>query len=99
MVITMRPFTARLTGLLLFLPSVLLGQSQATVSSTVTNDHSAEQTANVDHVDRPVPAESNPRYRITRDDVISLSFPLSPEFNQAKVMVQPDGYVALQGAG
>ncbi len=97
--ITMRPFTARLTGLLLFLPSVLLGQSQATVSSTVTTDHSAEQTANVDHVVRPAPAERNPRYRINRDDVMSLSFPLSPEFNQAKVMVQPDGYVTLQGAG
>lgn len=44
------------------------------------------------------PAERNPRYRICRDDVLLLSFPLSPELNQ-KVMVQPDGFIALQNAG
>ncbi len=48
---------------------------------------------------RPVASQRNPRYRINRDDVLSLTFPLSPEFNQPKVMVQPDGYVTLQGAG
>jgi polysaccharide export outer membrane protein len=41
----------------------------------------------------------NPRYKIQRDDILSISFPLSPEFDQPKVMVQPDGYVDLQGAG
>lgn len=44
------------------------------------------------------PAERNPRYRIGRDDVLSLSFPLSPELNQ-KVMVQPDGFIGLQNVG
>ncbi len=48
--------------------------------------------------DRPTPAERNPRYRICRDDVLLLSFPLSPELNQ-KVIVQPDGYISLQSAG
>jgi polysaccharide biosynthesis/export protein len=48
---------------------------------------------------RPVAAQRNPRYRINRDDILSLTFPLSPEFNQPKVTVQPDGYVTLQGAG
>jgi polysaccharide export outer membrane protein len=33
-----------------------------------------------------------------RDDVIALSFPLSPELNQT-VTIQPDGYVTLQNAG
>jgi polysaccharide export outer membrane protein len=47
-------------------------------------------------VHRPAPAERNPRYRICRDDVLSLSFSLSPELNQ-KVTVQPDGFIALQG--
>jgi protein involved in polysaccharide export with SLBB domain len=49
----------------------------------------------------PVPvtfAERNPRYRINRSDVLVISFPLSPEFDQ-KVMVQPDGYISLQSAG
>jgi polysaccharide biosynthesis/export protein len=44
------------------------------------------------------PAQRNPRYRISRDDVLVFSFPLSPEWNQ-KVTVQPDGFVSLQGAG
>jgi len=47
---------------------------------------------------RPVPAERNPRYRIGRDDVLSISFPLSPELNQ-RVVVQPDGFISLQSAG
>ncbi len=43
-------------------------------------------------------AERNPRYRINRSDVLTISFALSPEYNQ-KVMVQPDGYITLQSAG
>jgi polysaccharide export outer membrane protein len=39
-----------------------------------------------------------PRYQVQRDDVLSITFPLSPEFNQT-VTIQPDGYVNLQGAG
>jgi polysaccharide export outer membrane protein len=49
-------------------------------------------------VHRPAAAERNPRYRICRDDVLSLSFALSPELNQ-RVTVQPDGFISLQGAG
>jgi len=48
--------------------------------------------------EHPVPTERNPRYRICRDDVLALAFPLSPELNQ-KVTVQPDGFISLQGAG
>jgi protein involved in polysaccharide export with SLBB domain len=39
-----------------------------------------------------------PRYVIQRQDVLKLSFPLSPEMNQT-VTVQPDGYISLQSAG
>jgi len=49
-------------------------------------------------VHNPAPAERNPRYRICRDDVLSLSFSLSPELNE-RVTVQPDGFISLQGAG
>ena len=49
-------------------------------------------------VDHPVPAQRNPRYKICRDDALTLTFPIQPEFNQ-KIMVMPDGYVNLQGAG
>jgi len=49
-------------------------------------------------VERPAPAERNPQYRIGRDDVLLITFPLSPELNQ-KVIVRPDGYISLQSAG
>ncbi|HEU5350875.1 MAG TPA: polysaccharide biosynthesis/export family protein [Terracidiphilus sp.] len=39
-----------------------------------------------------------PRYVIQREDVLLISFPLSPELNQT-VTVQPDGYIDLQSAG
>jgi protein involved in polysaccharide export with SLBB domain len=42
------------------------------------------------------PTERYPRYRICRDDVLLLSFPVSPEWNQ-KITVQPDGFISLQG--
>ena len=40
----------------------------------------------------------NPRYRVSPDDTLSISFPLSPELDQTMVLVQPDGYINLQGA-
>ena len=57
---------------------------------------------------KPVPGDARssgpqlehryPRYVIQRQDVLSLSFPLSPEMNQT-LTVQPDGYITLQNAG
>jgi len=40
----------------------------------------------------------DPRYVLSRDDVLQLDFALTPEFNQT-VTVQPDGYITLLGAG
>jgi polysaccharide biosynthesis/export protein len=48
--------------------------------------------------DTPALQQRNPRYRVTREDVLTLSFPLSPELNQ-KVTIQPDGYITLQNVG
>jgi polysaccharide export outer membrane protein len=48
--------------------------------------------------DRPGLQKRNPRYQIQRDDVLILSFALSPELNQT-VTVQPDGYITLLSAG
>lgn len=39
-----------------------------------------------------------PRYAIQMQDVLLVTFPLSPELNQT-VTVQPDGYIDLQSAG
>jgi polysaccharide export outer membrane protein len=38
------------------------------------------------------------RYRVTSSDVIELSFPYIPEFNQV-LTVQPDGYITLRAVG
>lgn len=53
----------------------------------------------------PSPVSSHPslqhrddRYRLCASDVIALTFPLTPEFDQT-VNIQPDGYASLSGAG
>src|SRR5277367_3513527 len=48
--------------------------------------------------DRPALQHRNPRYQVQRDDVLIISFALSPELNQT-VTIQPDGYINLQNAG
>jgi polysaccharide biosynthesis/export protein len=42
--------------------------------------------------------EHRPRYVLKREDVLLLTFPLSPELNQTDT-IQPDGYINLQNAG
>ncbi len=64
----------------------------------VTSNMIAERVAVAHDDERPTATERNPRYKICRDDILLLSFPLSPELNQ-RVIVQPDGFVSLQGAG
>ena len=55
-------------------------------------------TPDSDQTNQFAPTERNPLYRISRSDVLSLSFPLSPEMNQT-VTVQPDGFISLEVAG
>ncbi len=43
--------------------------------------------------------QRDPRYRIAASDSFDLTFPLSPEYNQLAVTVQPDGFVTLYGVG
>jgi polysaccharide export outer membrane protein len=45
-----------------------------------------------------VPAERYPRYLLRTSDVLSVTFPVTPEFDQ-RVTVQPDGYIGLRGVG
>jgi len=48
----------------------------------------------------PMPAlqERHPRYQVMPSDVLSISFPLSPEIN-TQVTVQPDGFITLANVG
>ncbi len=47
---------------------------------------------------RPTPAERYPRYLLRESDVLMITFPLTPEFDQT-VTIQPDGFINLRGAG
>src|SRR5262245_3904621 len=46
---------------------------------------------------KPVFQQRNPRYKLRYGDVFELKFPITPEFDQPKVTVHPDGYVTLTG--
>lgn len=48
------------------------------------------------HEQTPVLQHRNRRYQLHSADVLELSFPFTPEFNQT-VTVQPDGYITLRG--
>src|SRR5215510_3716591 len=70
-------------------------QAKQAIAGPAGDKTSSGVSGNPEH---PSPAERTPRYKICRDDVLALSFPLSPELNQ-KVTVQPDGFISLQNAG
>lgn len=42
--------------------------------------------------------ERRPLYRLANSDVLEVSFPFTPEFNQS-VTIQPDGFITLREAG
>ncbi len=42
--------------------------------------------------------ERHPLYRLTKSDILEVTFTFSPEFNQS-LTIQPDGFVVLRGAG
>jgi polysaccharide export outer membrane protein len=58
-----------------------------------------DSAASQPDVGQPQLQRRNPRYKVQNSDVLSIAFPLSPEFDQPKAIVQPDGYINLQGAG
>ena len=78
-------------------PAGLYGQRSDAVTQVSTGPTQAEVSTN------SIPDQSdlqrrNPRYKVELDDILTISFPLSPEFDQSSVMVQPDGYLNLEGA-
>lgn len=82
------------------------GQNQSVAGLALAADASLRQSsqeaadrAKPDDPDRPaLQRRDSSRYRLCASDVIALTFPQTPEFNQT-VNVQPDGYVSLIGVG
>lgn len=89
----------RRMGLIVFVLTVGLAhaadekQPSVTTKTALQNGDQAGASAGQPQLQR-----RNPRYQIGRGDVLDLSFPLVPEFNQT-VTVQPDGYITLKGVG
>lgn len=88
-------------GLSFVLASILF--SYADEANAASRTQSATQTSEAsatapDDSQRPALQRRNPRYQLCKSDVLELSFPVTPEFNQT-VTVQPDGYVTLLAAG
>jgi len=74
-------------------------QARAVHSVSATSAKVADTDASQPDAGQPQLQRRNPRYKIQHSDTLSIVFPLSPEFDQQKAVVQPDGYINLQGAG
>jgi polysaccharide biosynthesis/export protein len=71
------------------------GQTGTGVEGTAMT---AAKPGEADGMGNPVlGGKRRPLYRLTRSDVVTLSFTLSPELNQT-LTIQPDGYIMLQDA-
>jgi polysaccharide biosynthesis/export protein len=87
-----------LAVLLTVAPAALWGQQNNSVSAASESMVTAAAGKSQPGDDRPAPQARNPRYQVMRDDVLNITFPLSPELNQI-VTVQPDGYITMQNVG
>jgi polysaccharide biosynthesis/export protein len=78
-------------------PVALWAQGNAALSSTLATGYPA---ASKDAPSKDVTdlQRRDQRYQVQRDDVLVISFALSPELNQT-VTIQPDGYINLQNMG
>jgi polysaccharide export outer membrane protein len=91
----------KVVGLALFLtiaPVGLFGQQHNAISATASSNSDPIVSNAPRSDDRPALQQRNPRYQVQRDDILMISFALSPELNQT-VTIQPDGYINLQSAG
>lgn len=90
------------TSLIAFAVLLLLGATSNVLSGRQGESNSFTTVNPAETSSAPVPSQTdmpkrNPRYRVNPDDVLNITFPLTPELNQNDVSVQPDGYINLQG--
>jgi len=73
-------------------------RNESTASAGTAIAAPMQKTENVSDAAHPELQHRDGRYQLSASDVITLTFPLTPEFNQTAT-VQPDGFVSLVGAG
>jgi len=79
--------------------SVRAGQETPVASTRGgLNTEQGSGTTTQEVAGRPELHRRNPRYQLCNDDVLQLTFVLTPEFSQT-VTVQPDGFITLLGVG
>ncbi len=92
----------RILGLVAFLsftltPFRLCAQLAPDNSSAIAGGSGASKESAAAQEDaRPQARQRYPRYHLQANDLISLTFRFTPEFNQ-EVTIQPDGYIQLRG--
>ena len=90
------------SGALIFLVAAFAAQAAQERSSSSTQEGlptaPRHEKTTQELAERPELHRRNPRYQLCKDDVLQLTFVLTPEFNQT-VTVQPDGYITLLGVG
>jgi polysaccharide biosynthesis/export protein len=79
-------------------PANLWSQQNAALSPATASTHATAPAAAASTDDRPALEHRNPRYQVQRDDILVITFALSPELDQT-VTIQPDGYVTLMNVG
>jgi polysaccharide biosynthesis/export protein len=74
-------------------------QSQNRPGTARSIDGAITQPGKADGMGDPAfGGERHPLYRLSKSDSVDVNFTFSPDFNQT-LTVQPDGFVALKGAG
>jgi len=79
-------------------PLSLWGQQKNALSGANGSISTADSGKSQRSDGQPVLKQRNPRYQVQSDDVLVISFALSPELDQT-VTIQPDGYINLHSAG
>jgi polysaccharide export outer membrane protein len=79
----------------MFVSCTATAQAQATPTPVQAVAANTTASAALMPSGRPELAQRYPRYIIQRQDILSLTFPLSAEMNQT-VTVQPDGFINLE---
>ena len=74
-------------------------QSQGRIGTDGSTNGAIAQPVKAGGVGDPAfGGERHPLYRLSKSDTVDVNFTFSPDFNQT-LTVQPDGFVALKGAG
>ena len=74
------------------------GTAAAQDQAAVSNNAHGEGAAAASSSNAPAPAQRYPRYLLRPSDVLQITFPITPEYDET-VSVQPDGYISLRGVG